>query len=309
VNMDTSWKVVNGPVWPESTPLSQVNYRFVDANGDGQINRSDLSVILHNYGQSHAGIALPNNLIDPRNQQNATLSIEIDSLIAGSITRLPIQLGSEENPVSNVYGIGFSISYDVPFFEANSLILDLSNSWLAQEATDLIAIAKVLPNDRRIDLAISRIDGQDIQGFGELAQLQLKALDQISSSNTTQQITLDLVNIRIQDVMENPFSVNPIASVVEVLKPTSLRTLPESSFTIYPIPAKQTIQLSASNDFQVKFIQIIDQQGRILDRLSSLDLNVRQSIDISSYTNGTYFVQIYTKEGFLTKKFLVKRNE
>ncbi len=308
VDTTTNWQAAVSDLWPSSTPNSQVNYRFADTDGNGRIEQQDVSVIEQNYGQSHLGKTLPADLIEARNQRNIPFSISIDSLITGNDTSLPISLGTAEDPISDVYSIGFSIAYDAVFFEEASLQLNLSNSWLAENSDDLISIVKAVPTENRIDVAISRIDGQNINGSGELLRLDLKVLDQIPFAGNEQQVALELSGIRVQDINENTLAVNPSNKVLEVMTSSRLKTLPASWFSVFPVPASQSIFLRTTHDVKVEFLHLMDNQGRILDKIDYSSQDLQQSIDISSYANGTYLMQIYTKEGFLTKKLLIQRD-
>lgn len=306
-NTNSDWEAVKGVDWAESTPINKVNFAFADTDGNGQINQSDVQVVLQNYGQSHPGKNLPPDLIEPRSQ-NAALRITLDTLVAGNTTNLPINLGNAENPISNIYSIGFSIAYDAPFFEENSLQLDLSDSWLANTSEDLIALIKAVPEAKRIDVAISRIDGQDISGYGEIARIGLNALDQIPFSGTESTLALEITGVRAQDVGENPFSIANSTTMLEVMASSRVQTIPASWFSLFPVPAQEVLNLSSNQNLAIQVLQILDSQGRVLNRISYSNQGIQQTIDVSAYATGSYLLQIFTEKGFVVKKFLIQRD-
>lgn len=304
---NTQWQPNGGQNWKDSTPNSKINYRFVDTDGNGQIDKDDVQVILQNYGQSHPGKTLPNDFIEPRSQ-NTMLNIALDTLVAGNAASFPIRLGSAVNPVSDIYSIGFSIAYDAPFFEENSLQLDLSDSWLADTPEGLIAIVKAVPEAKRMDVAISRIDGQDISGYGEIARIDLNALEQIPFAGTESTLALDLTGVRAQDVGENPFSIANSTTMVEVMASSRVQTIPATWFSLFPVPAQDILNLSSNQNLAIQVLQILDSQGRVLNRISYSNQGIQQTIDVSAYATGTYLLQIFTEEGFAVKKFLIQRD-
>ena len=95
-------------------------------------------------------------------------------------------------------------------------------------------------------------------------------------------------------------------TIVEVMTSSQVKTLPASWFTIFPVPATEVLNINNKQSLPIQFLQIMDSQGRLLNRLPFTNQLVQQNIDISTYPTGTYFLQIFTKEGFLTKKFLIK---
>ncbi|MEM6379258.1 MAG: T9SS type A sorting domain-containing protein [Bacteroidota bacterium] len=308
INSNTNWELVRAIDWPKSTPASGVNYAFADTDGNGLINAADVEVILQNFGRSHPGAILPEDIIDPRSNQGAPLSIVLDTLITGNEASLPINLGSQENPVSSVYSLGFSITYDALFYDESSIQLDLSNSWLAEDAANLIAIVQAVPEASRIDVAISRTDGQDISGFGEIARLEFNVLEQISFNGNESILNLGLMGTRAQDVNETPFAISTSSSIVEVMTSSRLKVIPSGAFSIFPVPTSNSLYLNNDQNLSIQTLRVVDSRGRIVEQINAKESLTQLMIDTRSYANGTYFLQIYTEEGFAIKKFLIQKD-
>ncbi|MVO08879.1 T9SS type A sorting domain-containing protein [Flavobacterium sp. TP390] len=73
-------------------------------------------------------------------------------------------------------------------------------------------------------------------------------------------------------------------------------------FTVYPNPVKDVLNIQNNEGITVKKYTILDVNGRILINQSKEIQN--NSINFSSLSNGTYFIQIETEKGLVTKKII-----
>ncbi|MEM7657127.1 MAG: hypothetical protein AAF399_13415, partial [Bacteroidota bacterium] len=103
---------------------SGVNIKHTDCNGDGTINLLDIGAILLNYGETH-------NSNKTNTLEGIPMSLVLPSgLQAGDTISFPIAFGSLSMPAQNVYGVGFSISYDTSLVVPGSFEVEFMNSWL-----------------------------------------------------------------------------------------------------------------------------------------------------------------------------------
>ena len=70
--------------------------------------------------------------------------------------------------------------------------------------------------------------------------------------------------------------------------------------SIFPNPAKTTIQVSLANNLVLKNIQIFNSIGNLVIK-SKIDL-----IDIRNLSSGMYFVRVITDKGFINHKLVKK---
>ena len=73
------------------------------------------------------------------------------------------------------------------------------------------------------------------------------------------------------------------------------------SIYIYPNPARNTLNINLS-DLSANQINIFDATGRLVREMRIVNNN--NTIDISTFKRGLYYVQILTDEGIVTKKFI-----
>ena len=69
-------------------------------------------------------------------------------------------------------------------------------------------------------------------------------------------------------------------------------------FVVYPNPVQNVLHLQATNFINIKGVQIIDLQGKIVLE------ETNDTINVSNLSKGLYIVKIATEKGTFTKKFI-----
>lgn len=122
----------------------------------------------------------------------------------------------------------------------------------------------------------------------------------VQSLNTLQQG--DMVNKQANIYFDYNFPVttNEAETVFQTLSNPDFENDP--SLTIYPNPSSGLITIKG--DFNIKSIQLFDAQGRLLQ--NNIANNTEAQIDLSSKSNGVYFIKVITNKGMKVEK-LVKQ--
>lgn len=76
-----------------------------------------------------------------------------------------------------------------------------------------------------------------------------------------------------------------------------------SNFSIYPNPAKSTINLNSKNGVQINKVQILDINGRVVNEINPSNVSEIQ-INISELNAGVYFVKAQSENGVGTTKIV-----
>lgn len=97
----------------------------------------------------------------------------------------------------------------------------------------------------------------------------------------------DSNNNGIIDLIENTASINEIST---------------DELIIYPVPASKILTIEFGN-YSIKQIEIMDVTGQVLINKKTNNYN---NIDISSLSNGTYFLKVQTEKTQIIKPFIVK---
>ena len=116
-NITNVWNGYRSPLWNVVTPMSNVDYRHADANGDGMVNADDTLAITLNWQKFYNK---NNNSSKPG---GVPIYIDTTGFFASlPNVSLPIMLGTPSNPVTNLYGGGFSYEYDTTIYKTTASI-------------------------------------------------------------------------------------------------------------------------------------------------------------------------------------------
>lgn len=303
--------------WSQSTPNTNVNYKHIDTDGNGVINSMDTLAITQNFGQLHnlnstviysqfAGGNIPPVV-------NSVLSVpfyvEPDTLIEGATIGLDIILGDVSNMVVGLYGIGFSIEYDSTVIVPGSPKINFANTWLGNINSDAISVQFDYPSPGRIDAAITRIDGVEMDGFGVFGELIITLEDDIllwnSQATTRSNPTAEfkITNYHLINFSEEEIVVNAVNTTAVLEGTTSISKVElDQLIEVYPNPAKGLFYV-ATKDLEVERIRIYSATGELKNfRNTPNEVSEFSTKDLSS---GIYFIEIQTEEGVLTKKLNV----
>ena len=78
-----------------------------------------------------------------------------------------------------------------------------------------------------------------------------------------------------------------------------------NSITLYPNPANDVVNVECTmNNVQCLGIEVFDVFGKLINTVNVTENTTR--INVSSLTNGMYFVRVTTNEGAVTKSFVKK---
>ncbi|MBL0013401.1 MAG: T9SS type A sorting domain-containing protein [Flavobacterium sp.] len=78
----------------------------------------------------------------------------------------------------------------------------------------------------------------------------------------------------------------------------------KNTVSLYPIPAKNTINITTASEVNIQSISIYTTLGQLVKTLEAYDLSSSLPIDVSSLRPGTYFMEINANAGKTTKKFV-----
>jgi Secretion system C-terminal sorting domain len=279
----TQWAGYKVRSWSQQTP-SGMNYKHIDANGDGVINFADTFAIVRNWGLTrNFGNGNP---IEPRGAA-PTLSIQASAIAPGQWAAFPIMLGDATNAATGVYGLSFAINYDPAVVDASSIYLTYEQNWLG---TNILRISKNFGNS--IETAISRTNLQNGSGVGQIATLRFKTRTGISARTTSFTIPApNVINATAQIVPTNGQTTNT-SIITAIDEPEWAKQI-----TLAPNPTNDKVSIATQN-IEIQSIEVFDVAGKSL--LKTTAAMVNEAINLPN--SGTYFLKIQTDKGYLTRK-------
>jgi hypothetical protein len=270
-----------------------VNKKNADCDGNGIVEIADTVAVSLNYGLTH-----PARFADEENNFSAvdpSLSLNAipDSVPASAHVHVDINFGTNAVPVDSIYGIAFSVYYDVAVVDTDSINVDFAGSWLGTIGTDMIGFYKSIPTAGRLDFALTRTNMINfLGGIGHLASFDIVIVDNISTITDS---PLRLADVTALTFSEYPRQVNTFDDTLFIRPFTGSQEINfEKNFSIYPNPASEAIFVS-SHHFEMNAVELFDVAGRRI--FSSPATGFRVVLDVSGIADGVYMLRCSTAKG------------
>ena len=258
-SISNSWKAQKATSWGK-LQINGLDMKHADCNGDGTVNNNDTLAINLNYGLKHTpGAPNESNMVDPDlyfipSKTSATPGDWIDVVIAA---------GTSVKPVADLYGLAFTVGFDVSLIEPGSISINYAGSWLGTPLTDAIRISKIFENDAIADGALSRIDHINKNGNGKIATLRFRIKPSLTGSQKLQLNFKDYGGVdaagnnKSFNMLPNFISISPIISGLNT-------TTAFSDFEIHPNPfinqTEITYTLSADKNVSLELYNMLGQK-------------------------------------------------
>jgi hypothetical protein len=297
-NAHLNWIAQPAPAW-QHVFASGVNYAHADTDGDGHIYWADSTAIKFNYVQPQTlGTSLP----DTANGIPLYVNMPNSPVQAGQTITAPIILGSANRPATNIYGLVFSIEYDITLVDSGSVRINYDNSWLGTRNQDLLALDKDFFASGQVDLALTRVDLQTVNGYGRVGDIIITVDDIIGKQDGIEQISLRVKHVYAVDANQNPVLVSPESSQLDViLDQDESLPLPVSG---YPNPAREAYFLSLP-EAAAPFSDLrgFDTAGReVLSQRVRNGQTLR--LDLTDWLPGVYWLELRQGEQRQTVKLI-----
>lgn len=295
-----NWEAQTAEDWPQQT-IGGTNFKHIDTNGDGQVDMLDTMAISQNWDLMH-------NFGGPEyeSRQGAVpFYIQPDTIFPGSTIVLPLILGEEEQPLESFYGLAFSIVYDPAIVVDGGAVTAYAPSWLGVPGQDLIVMQRNYDGVGRLDVGITRIDGIEVAGFGEIGQLIISIEEDIflrHPSGIEGETYFEIRNVRLIDLDEAEILTANNTTVAPIL---SNSDAPDwaSAVTVHPNPLKDQLFIQFSNGI-LKSAQLFSLQGQQLIYWTEGDLT-NGPLALSPIKSGVYLLKIETDKGLVQQKIVI----
>ncbi|MEM9990976.1 MAG: hypothetical protein AAF738_04375, partial [Bacteroidota bacterium] len=302
---DITWESKYSRNWGETSPLSNVNYKHCDANGDSEVNISDVIAIEQNWGKV---ADIEGNDYTPETYiGTTTLEMTAPEIIATQTTyALPIHLGTPTAPTQAAYGLAFSISYEHSLTDLSDswVTMAMQDSWLGTLGEDLIAIQKHFPEEKRIDVALTRIDRVARNGAGQIGELAIILEDVllVGTEKLEETITFKIHDVYLINAQEEATQVSESELALDVMPVmTSTNDIFSSSIThIYPSIASNYLQIES--ELPVELAQIRNMDGKIVASFE----HISDVLHLENLACGSYTIQLHTFAGVSLHRFILQ---
>lgn len=273
---------------------SGLNYKHVDANGNGTIDSLDAEVTTLNYGLSHPLRLAETNLIT---LGELTLIPLQQVVVPGDTAEYIIQLADGLSPLPEIYGVAFSVSFDTGLTDTSFIELSYSPSVLGTLGTDMRSYYHSNYALGIKNAAVCRTDQINLTNiFGTLGLLRIKISSSISSP-TIFPVTLNGIKcITKDDSLFTLYSTPSTISIDPAVKRNDVAT--EHRITMYPLPSMNEVYIHTENS-SIHTVMIHSTTGSLI-KLFHVSGKLIQ-LNLEDLLPGIYVTSILTERGTVKK--------
>lgn len=293
-NASNTW--VAQPCWAWQTLFANgTDIVNADCDGDGTVGYSDTTAVLLNYTLTHpARYGPPDSTLS--SGYPLYFNTPLLPPVAGDTTSIGIMLGDAIDPALQVYGIAFTFHYNSSNVVPGSAWMDFTNSWMAPVGYE-IHLLKHFPGQNKMEIAISRIDHQDISGQGEIARLHFRL-----NPAAQGMFKCWYTGVTLIDHSEIPYPVVTTFGMFPIS--VGINELTQEGFHAYPNPTNgnyviDDARLSGENSM----IEISDISGRLVQTVETLG-EASVVLHLEALPAGTYFVRMTNEKGSFVERVI-----
>ena len=296
-NASTNWIGQGSDNWND-TLANGTNVAYVDADGNGIIDDGDTLAILQNYGLTH-------NKKEEESEVGTILYFDTTGMsspiMVGSQLEIPIMLGTPTEPADSVYGIAFTITYEMDLVDSATAALLTSPSWIGN---DVLRIEKDFFLDGELDGAICRKDHVDTTHHGQIARATFVMIDDIAK-----QVLYDTLRLGFKDVYliraDGSFiPVTTLPAQIILFQDDIINSLPNASFPLklYPNPANKSVMLEIGLS-EWCTVELMDLSGKVV--MKRIVFREKSNIHLQELPAGMYLLKVSHNSGSVFQKLQV----
>ncbi len=292
------WKSTPSLNWNAAFPVSRLNLKNADVNGDGSIDLRDSSVLLQNFSRKTPAFPLAFNKPVVFNKAPIIplqFQKEVDTLLAGQKVQIPIVL-DQLNELKDLFGYAFKVSYDTTWLKTNTLtFVRGENFFNAGTSTQGIMVDDSLGHFR---VAVFRGKGDGMLMDKNLGYLEFE-LNALPKDFEVDTLSLSLSEIILMDSEERRYQATgdefklPIKYTITSNKQAYI----DQQLNIFPVPASGTLNLSYQQG-RILSVNIHSLDGRLIDSHQGQDI---RQVQLPKLPTGFYHFKILTSDGMVNK--------
>jgi len=309
-----------------------IDYKNIDANGNGEVEEGDLDAIRLNFGIGNNLGTEVTTIVDEIDAPipisspdviNDSLCIEVaDSINMDEPIVFGIYWGSEQAQIDSVYSVAFTLEIelidDESIIDSSAIetpILDISDSFLGDDLLEINKCFELGEGMAEWHIALTRTDQQSIVGSGLLAKAEcfvpVVLVEGKSFFSGEKCIPLKFEFSDVRGIRKDGSVIADIKKataktvLVKKYKPTSIfdPIVDKPTFTLFPNPARDMATLNSNNAVPTT-VAIYDIKGQLI-RYYEKVLNYPFRINTSDLEAGMYFIEIKADEYRIVKDLVV----
>ncbi|MGL5889112.1 MAG: T9SS type A sorting domain-containing protein [Bacteroidia bacterium] len=305
------WYGQPSPDWTTSTP-SFVNHKHVDCDGNSFITLNDTNAVILNYGYVHNNrLSAPTYSV---NTPDLRIQLVQDTMQPSTAGSMQIRLGTSAIPVSNVYGVAFTINFDPIYVDETSLALSLTGSMLGTPNFNIMGVKVVRSGYGQLDVAVTRITQNNISGSGLLCTIPFRTTAALLATGNTMLVPITLSRVRVIDNQENPITVNQINDTLVATDLTITTALQNNlaentSLLLVPNPSNGIFSVQFNAAVRDNYtLAVYNVNGQLVwsEQLNSFNGTTVRLVDLTTQGSGMYVFRLSSANGDEIQRFIIK---
>lgn len=303
-NASLNWVAQPAAPWT-NTLASGINAKHADCDGNGIVDSLDLNAITLNYGSAHSKMGSSNTYVS--GLPDLKISYSALQVAPGTPVEATIELGSQAIPVNAIYGIAYTLNYNVNMYQLGSAGLNTTTSFIGN-SNNSISLTNGMVDNGNITCGMVRIDHNNATGFGQIAKFSFIA-NPLIMGDVTFNMSFSNVSLVMNDgaiVPVNVINNNPI--IISQLLNTSGIENQIASMTIRPNQIKDvaivSYNLTTASDVR---LEVVDMLGNVVQskHLGKVGAGLQQtSLNLLQLMQGAYFVRLTSSNGVATQRMI-----
>lgn len=289
--MDIEWYNHAASDWDTIFPISEVNIKHADANGDGKINAVDLEAVNENYGLTHGPVDFQPNI---GTFEDPPLFVDLPTYLQpGSLVDADVELGSAQFPVDDMYGIAFTIVYPDNIFEGDP-VFEPDNSWLGVPNINMYTLHQAQAGLNEVDITLVRNDQNNASGYGRIGNF-IGVIDDVLG---LQQITITIKDVRA--IRNDEFEIPIYLPINSTIISSNVELPAQENIQVYPNPTNRVINIKTDKPADIISIELLNLNGVRM----YWQEDYSNQVQIEEFDNGVYFLRIQTQTGLYQTRIM-----
>ena len=293
--------------WGKSSFGSNLDIKYADTDGNGEVNQDDLTGLDNSYNFTHT--------VHPEiNPFEKTYPIILQATSAGpynagDLVTFDLLLGQSGNEAINMYGFTYAFEYNSTFVDPSSIDIDFDeNSWLyTNNNSPVLSLTKNLELLERVDVGVTRTNGYSVSGHGKVATVSFIIDDDIDPQLASRFVPIDISikDIIGQDDNGQYFRLPDFETQVIYDTGGADDLATNEDLILFPNPTDQFLTIHLNGEELMTDVTIYSITGVEMFSINNVQWE-RAELDVSKYAQGMYIVKSKVSDGsVLQKKFQV----
>jgi hypothetical protein len=218
----------------------------------------------------------------------------------GSKIDIPIILGSEVKRVKNIYGLAFAIKVDPRLINLSNVEVVVPTSWLGEPKVNMESIYKIYPKEGIIEMAVTRIDQNEVSGYGPIAYLRIIKDDIVGRQASVMQVT-DPRGIQM-DGNELPLGTSKLLIEAAPSNPIPVDEQFSPVVQVYPNPVDDVLRVATTLSTPISQLQVFGIDGKVF----LAPVNNSTEINVGALASGVYILRIQSGSAIFHQRFIKK---